>query len=239
MVRIPAGTYLRGRYSGEQDSDSNEDPQHQVTLTRDFYLGKYEVTKGQWQAVMGTTPWSGQSYVLNEPDSPAVYVSWDDAQDFITALNAHITDTGQGAATVRLPSEAEWEYAARAGTTTRFYWGDDPSYTQIGDYAWYSGNASDVGNQYAHVVGLKMPNPWGLYDMSGNVSEWCQDWSGSYPSGPVTDPTGPTSGADRVLRGGSWVNYDGHCRSAYRYRLPPGLRNGLRGFRVSAFSPSR
>jgi len=135
LMHIPAGTFMMGRYAGEQDNYSYEDPQHSVTLSQDFYLGKYELTKRQWQAVMGTTPWSGQDYVLDDLDSPAVYVSWNDAQAFITALNTHITNTGQGAATFRLPTEAEWEYACRAGTTTRFYWGDDPSYTQISDYA--------------------------------------------------------------------------------------------------------
>ena len=210
-----------------------EGPQHEVTLTQDFYLGKYVVTKRQWEALMGTTPWSGEWGVLDNPNSPAVWVTWDDAQDFITALNAHIADTGQGAGTFRLPTEAEWEYACRAGTTTRFYWGDDPDYTQIGDYAWYSGNAWDVGNQYAHVVGLKLPNPFGLYDMSGNVWEWCQDWWGDYPEGPVTDPKGPDSGSLRVHRGGSWSSSPGRCRSAHRYRSTSGLRGRNRGFRLA------
>jgi len=223
MVRIPAGSFMMGRYAGEQDSYSYENPQHQVTISQDFYLGKYEVTKAQWQAVMGTTPWSGQSSVLNDPNSPAVYISWDDCQAFVNALN----QLGQG--TFRLPSEAEWEYACRAGTTTRFYWGDDPSYTQIRNYAWYWGNCSS--EQYAHVVGLKLPNDWGLYDMSGNVWEWCQDyWHGNYTGAPANGSAweSPTS-SYRVVRGGSWYYYGRYCRSANRSWYDPDLRHiGLR-----------
>ena len=120
LVRIPVGTFMMGRYDGEWDSYEREDPQHQVTLAQDFYMGKYELTQRQWQAVMDTTPWSGREDVLEHLDSPAVYVSWDGAQSFITALNSHITNTDQGAATFRLPTEAEWEYACRAGTMTHF-----------------------------------------------------------------------------------------------------------------------
>ncbi len=163
MVWIPAGTFMMGRYSGEQDSDSTEDPQHHVTLSQGFWMGKYELTKAQWTAVMGTEPWSGHDNVLDDPASPAVYVSWDDAQAFITALNSY---TGR---TFRLPTEAEWEYACRAGTTTRFYWGDDPSYPMGDDYCWWTYNAWDVGEEYAHGVGQKLPNAFDLYDMSGNV----------------------------------------------------------------------
>jgi formylglycine-generating enzyme required for sulfatase activity len=223
MVWIPAGTFMMGRYPGEQDSYSDEDPQHQVTLTHGFWLGKYELTKRQWTAVMGTTPWSGQDYVLDDPDSPAVYMSWDDAQVFMTALNTY---TGQ---TFRLPSEAEWEYACRAGTTTRFYWGDDASYADIGNYAWYEGNAWNAGEQYAHVVGLKLPNAWGLYDMSGNVWEWCQDWYGGYPSGAVIDPQGASTSTYRVLRGGGWTGNGRYCRSALRYWSYPGARGSSMG----------
>jgi len=235
LVYVPAGTFLMGRYSGEQDSYSYEDPQHSVTLTQDFYLGKYELTKRQWQAVMGTTPWSGLSYVLNDLDSPAVYVSWNDAQSFITALNTHISSTGQGAATFRLPTEAEWEYACRAGTTTRFYWGDDPSYTQISDYAWWAGNAWNASEEYAHVVGLKLPNAFGLYDMSGNVFELCEDdWHGSYTGAPTDGSAWVDSprGSDRLLRGGSWSAFDYGCRSALRYDLNPDLTYLSGGFRV-------
>ena len=210
MVWIEPGTFMMGRDPGDQDSNLHEDPQHQVTLTQGFWMGKYELTKGQWTAVMGTTPWLGQHHVLNDPDSPAVYVGWNDAQAFITALNGKIGKT------FRLPTEAEREYATRAGTTTRFYWGDDPSYTVGKDYAWWRYNARDVGEQYAHVVGLKLPNAWNLYDMSGNVWEWCNDRYGEYSSDSVTNPAGPASGSNRIYRGGSWFDNGFRCRSAER-----------------------
>jgi formylglycine-generating enzyme len=200
-----------------------------VTLTQGFWMGKYELTKAQWTAVMGTEPWSGRSYVLDDPDSPAVYISWNEAQAFITALNDY---TGL---TFRLPTEAEWEYACRAGTTTRFYWGDDPEYTLIDDYAWWEENASNIGEEYAHVVGQKLPNAFGLYDISGNVWEWCQDWwdSDYYSSSPGTDPEGPASGASRVLRGGNWFIQGIYCRSANRVYASPSGANFHLGLRLS------
>ncbi|HUW62672.1 MAG TPA: formylglycine-generating enzyme family protein [Candidatus Bathyarchaeia archaeon] len=226
MVWISGGTFMMGRYPGEQDSSFYEDPQHQVTVPG-FWMAKYELTKRQWQAVMGTTPWSGLDFVLDDLDSPAVYVSWDDAKVFITALN---TDTGL---TFRLPSEAEWEYACRADTTTRFYWGDDPSYTQIGNYAWWWGNCSS--EQYAHIVGQKLVNGFGLYDMSGNVYEGCEDdWHSSYTGAPtdgsawVDTPRYP----DRVFRGGG-CHYGIYCRSAYRDYCSPDGTACVFGFRLS------
>ncbi len=230
MVRIPAGTYMRGRYSGEQGSYSSEDPQHQVTLTQDFYLGKYPLTQAPWFAVRGSWPGTApsSSYGVGD-DYPAYNVSWDDAQNFIASLNAHITSTDQGSASFRLPTEAEWEYACRAGTTTRFYWGDDLDDTEIDNYAWYKNNSPNG----TKPVGGKLPNPWGLYDMSGNVWEWCQDWYGDYPAGPLTDPTGPTSGSNRVRRGASWINPPGSCRSAFRYGSTPGEQGNGMGFRLA------
>ena len=241
LVRIPAGSFLMGRHPGEQDSFSAEDPRHTVTIAYDFHMGKYEVTKAQWQAVMGTTPWSGEDYVLDDPQSPAVYLAWDDIagpEGFIAKLNQHIISTGQGPATYRLPSEAKWEYACRAKTTTRFYWGDDPSYTLIGDYAWYDGNTWYVDEQYAHVVGRKLPNAWGLYDMSGNVWERCDDWWHYNYTGATTDGSSwllPTD-SDRVLRGGNWYGDAGRCRSAYRNSYPD-LRNNSIGFRLLRTEP--
>jgi formylglycine-generating enzyme required for sulfatase activity len=231
MVWIPGGTFQMGRYAGEQDSYSNEDPQHWVSLGG-YWMAKYELTKRQWTAVMGTTPWTGRSYVLTDLDSPAVYVSWNNAQSFLTAVNSH---TGK---TFRLPSEAQWEHACRAGNhvpMTRFYWGDDPGYTAIGDYACYGGNAYSVGQQYAHVVGEKVLNPFGLYDMSGNVWEWCQDWYHSSYTGAPTDGSAweSSTGSTRVLRGGSWYSYDYGCRSAARFNTTPDVTNYNLGFRIA------
>ena len=229
MVKIPGGTFLMGRYPGEQDSSSSEDPQHSVSVPG-FWMGKYELTKAQWTAVMGTTPWNGQIYVLNDPDSPAVYVSWNDAQSFITTLN------GLTGLTFRLPSEAEWEYACRAGTTTRFYWGDDPSYTVGNAYCWWRYNAYDVNERYAHIVGLKTENAFGLYDMSGNAWEWCEDdWHSNYTGAPTDGSAWVDSprGSARVLRGGSW-NSDGYlCRSANRGSSIPSYTYGSFGFRLA------
>ena len=229
MVWIPAETFMMGRYPGEQDSSAEEDPQHEVTLSQGFWMGKYELTKRQWTAVMGTTPWSGLLHVLNDLDSPAVSVSWNDAQAFITALNS---DTGL---TFRLPSEAEWEYTCRAGTTTRFHWGDDPSYTQIDDYAWWFGNAYNGGQLYAHVVGQKSPNAFGLYDMNGNVWEWCEDdYHSSYTGAPSDGGAWVDSpaGAYRIMRGGSWSCEDYNDRSASRgYYVPSDTHDSI-GFRL-------
>ncbi len=227
MVYCPPGTFMMGANEDEQDSQPDEFPQHEVTLTKGFYLGRYEVTKRQWESVMDTRPWEGQPQVLDDPESPAVYVSWYDAQAFVTALNK--LDQG----TFYLPTEAEWEYACRAGTTTRFYWGDDPDYAETGTYAWFKGNALDIEELYAHVVGQKLPNNWGLYDMSGNVWEWCADWYGDYPSSSQADPTGPASGTDRVNRGGEWRDYGRVCRSANRGSPRPDTANDHLGFRVA------
>ena len=231
LVKIPAGSFMMGRYAGEVDSRSDEDPQHQVNIGYEFYIGKYELTKAQWQALMGTTPWQGQSYVLDDPNSPAIYVSWNDIRN-VNGLLDKLNALGQG--TFRLPSEAEWEYCCRAGTSTRFYWGDDPSYAQIGDYAWYTGNAWDVNEKYAHIVGLKLPNAFGLYDMSGNVYEWCEDWyHSSYTNAPSDGSAWITPvGSFRVLRGGYWNDYASYCRSANRNYYDPDGRYYYVGLRV-------
>ncbi len=226
MVWIPGGTFLMGPYPGEQDSNGWEDPQHSVTLGG-FWMGKYALTKRQWTAVMGTAPWTGQSCVLADLDSPAVYVSWSDAQSFLTTVNSY---TGK---TFRLPSEAQREYACRGGTTSRFYWGDDPGYTAIGNYAWYWNYSTE---EYAHVVGQKLPNAFGLYDTSGNVWEWCEDdWHGNYTGAPTGGQAWVDSprGSYRLLRGGSWDDYFYPCRSAARSFLTPGGTYSNGGFRVS------
>ncbi len=231
MVWIPAGTFTMGSPNTEQDRNADEGPQHTVTLGG-FWMGKYELTKRQWQAVTGTTPWTGEAYVLADLDSPAVYVSWNDAQLFLAAVNAYTHRS------FRLPSEAQWEYACRGETQSRFYWGNDPTYLSIDDYAWWDGNAWSAGEQYAHVVGQKLPNVWGLHDMSGNVFEWCEDdWHDDYSGAPADGQAWVDAprGAHRVFRGGDWGDFGNGCRSAYRFTqiVPAFVSDGV-GFRLSS-----
>ena len=213
MVWCPPGTFMMGSPDSEVGRNADEGPQHQVTLTHGFWMSKYEVTQAQWRAVTDNSPsyFQGERVAgVNTDSRPVEQVSWDDitgASGFLSRLNA----ANPGLA-FRLPSEAEWEYACRAGTTTRFYWGDDLDSSQIGLYAWYSGNS---GGQ-THDVGKNLPNAWGLYDMSGNVDEWCQDWYEAYWAGAVSDPQGASSGSYRVLRGGNWYYDASYCRAANR-----------------------
>jgi formylglycine-generating enzyme required for sulfatase activity len=213
FVLIPAGTFLMGSNDGSND----EKPVHEVRLSKSFYLGKYEVTQGQWQAIMGTNP----SNFKGDANLPVENVSWNEMQEFIRKLNAKEGDTKY-----RLPTEAEWEYAARAGTTTAYSFGNDER--QLGEYAWYSPNS---GNK-THPVGQKKPNAWGLYDMHGNVWEWVQDWYGPYTAGSAVDPAGPASGSFRVHRGGGWTLVAWFCRPAYRNNGAPGGRGSHLGFRL-------
>jgi formylglycine-generating enzyme required for sulfatase activity len=212
FVLIPAGTFKMGSNTGDQD----ERPVHEVTISKAFYMGKYEVTQGQWQAVMGTNP----SAIPNEPNRPVDQVAWSEVQTFISKMNAM-----EGVQLYRLPTEAEWEYAARAGSPTIYGFGNDPK--QLGEYAWYRGNSG----RRPHPVGQKRPNAWGLYDMLGNVWEWVQDWDGKYPTGPVTDPKGPETGTYRMRRGCGWNNEANVCRMANRYSVI-GYRDDFLGFRV-------
>ena len=223
LVPIPAGEFMMGSPESEVTRDDHE-TQHRVTLTKSFHLGRTEVTQGQWKAVMGTTPWKGKENVKEGGDYPATLVSWNDAVEFCSKLSE------KEGVQYRLPTEAEWEFACRAETTTAYSFGNDES--QLGDYTWYVKNAEDVGQECAHIVGQKTPNPWGLYDMHGNVYEWCRDWYGEYPSGSVTDPVGPSSGRGRVNRGGCWLDDAWFCRSAYRFWSTPSYRDGSLGFRV-------
>ena len=172
--------------------------------------------------MMGTNP---SNFYFLGPQNPVENVSWTDAVEFCRKLSAMPAEKTAGHV-YRLPTEAEWEYACRSGTTTAYGFGDDAS--RLGDYGWFDGNSDSS----THPVGEKKPNAWGLYDMHGNVWEWCQDWYGDYPSGSATDPTGATSGSYRVIRGGSWSNDARYCRSAYRsWRTPEARYNNL-GFRV-------
>ena len=217
---------MMGSPSNEPERVDNE-RQHRVTISKPFYLQTTEVTQGQWREVMGNNP----SYFKNcGDDCPVEQVSWNDVREFIRKLNQR-----EGANKYRLPTEAEWEYACRAGTDTPFYFGDCLST----DQANYNGNYPMPGcakGEYRKTpvpVGSFSPNAWGLYDMHGNVWEWCQDWYGNYPSGHVTDQTGPSSGSARVGRGGSFSSRAGYCRSANRGILPPGRGGLLLGFRLA------
>ncbi|HQE28575.1 MAG TPA: chitobiase/beta-hexosaminidase C-terminal domain-containing protein [Phycisphaerae bacterium] len=220
MVQIPAGTFQMGDSTG--NGEANELPVHTVTISQPFYIGKYEITQIQWQAVMGSNP---SNFKDGDMNRPVEQVSWDDCQAFITALSTRLGRT------FRLPTEAEWEYACRAGSEDDYYFGNDASL--LGDYAWYIGNSNFV----THPVGQKLPNAFGLYDMHGNVWEWCNDWYGPYAAGPETDPTGPGVGTERVLRGGSWFDYAENVRSAFRAILAPDQSNGNIGLRVVMDAP--
>ena len=197
MIPVEGGTFTMGA-TAEQGSDAYdwEKPAHEVTLSS-YCIGDAEVTQALWQAVMGSNP----SYFTGNLQRPVERVSWNDCQTFITKLNQL---TGK---TFRLPTEAEWEYAARGGNKSQGY--KYAGSNTLGDVAWYDGNSSST----THPVATKAPNELGLYDMSGNVWEWCQDWYGSYSSGAQTNPTGPTLGSARVYRGGSWYYYASSCRA--------------------------
>lgn len=224
FVLIEPGTFSMGSPESEPDRDDWEGPQHKVTISHAFYFGRYEVTQGQWLSVMGTSPWHGQKMVIEDPRHPATYISWEDAQKFIHRLNEAAGDS-----LYRLPTEAEWEFACRCGTTTRWSFGDDS--TVIGDYAWYSGNTWTIGEAYPHAVGLKQPNPWGLYDMHGNVWEYCQDWFGNYRDEEQTDPVGATSSRLRVSRSGDILRPE-YLRCAYRNANPPTMVGDGLGVRL-------
>jgi len=239
LVYVPAGSFLMGSPKSEKGRSVDEGPQHRVTISRGFWIGKYEVTEAQWQIIMGKNPSlrQGEKILLRKIDLnpsindapritrnmlPVERVSWDDVQSFILKLNAA---TGM---TFRLPTEAEWEYACRAGSETAYSFGNNKK--KLVKYAWYDANTTAE----THPVGRRKPNAWGLYDMAGNVWEWCQDWYGKnyYQYSPVIDPTGPSSGHGRVFRGGSWFSSDDRCRSAFRYGYDPKLRYANLGFRL-------
>jgi len=207
LCSISAGEFIMG----------NEDfgPTYTVKITSGFFYGIFPVTQAQWEAVMGSNPSS-----FKRDDLPVEQVSWDDCQEFIKRLNA----IGKG--TFRLPTEAEWEYACRAGSSEAYCFGDNEK--QLVDYAWYSDNS----NRQPQPVGKKKPNAWGLYDIHGNVWEWCQDWYGNYSSAMTLDPQGPTSGSNRVCRGGSWYHSASSATSAHRNKNVPTVRVSYMGFRI-------
>ncbi|QDU97664.1 SUMF1/EgtB/PvdO family nonheme iron enzyme [Lignipirellula cremea] len=234
---IPPGKFLMGSPASEKNRMEWED-QVAVTLTRAFYLGETEVTQAQWKAVMGAEPWRDDDDDFQEgPEYPATYVSWDDAVAFCRNLTKQEHSAGRLAQGWRyaLPTEAQWEYACRAGTTTAYSFGDDPAL--LGDYAWFIENAWDLGEEYAHEVRLKKPNAWNLYDMHGNACEWCADYwhHREIPNlSPQSDPTGPTEDLGRVLRSGCGYKEAHYCRSSFRDGTLPTDRGDSLTFRLAA-----
>ena len=214
MVYVAGGTFQMG--SNDSEADGDETPVHTVTLN-DFYIGKYEVTQKEWRDIMGNNP----SYFTGD-NLPVENVSWNDIQEFLIKLNE---ETGQN---FRLPTEAEWEYAARGGNESENY--KYSGSNNIDEVAWYYNNS----NLQTHNVGTKTPNELGIYDMSGNVWEWCSDWydSNYYSNSPTENPAGTTSGSIRVLRGGSWYDHAKYCRPANRFYITPDSGGSSVGFRL-------
>jgi formylglycine-generating enzyme required for sulfatase activity len=235
---LPGGTFMMGSELGD---GTGGHPVHEVTLSQAFYMGVYEVTQEQYQRVMGKNP--SESAVRFGPESqgkhPVEQVIWTDAVEFCRTLSALPEEKAAGHV-YRLPTEAEWEYACRAGTTTAYSFGDDES--RLRKYGWSV--MEDIvragrGENRSQPVGQKRSNPWGLYDMHGNVQEWCSDWHGDYPNGAVTDPTGPSSGTDRILRGGDYSGFPDDQRCASRNPTWPGWVTEYVGFRVVMNPPAQ
>jgi formylglycine-generating enzyme required for sulfatase activity len=230
MVFIPASTFRMGSPTNELLHQPDESPQTSVILSRGFWIGKYEVTQGEYVSLMNTNP----SFFPGDLSRPVSSVSWPDATNFCAKLTQQELAAGRipAGSAFRLPTEAEWEYAARAGTSTRFSYGDDLDSASLTNYAWYSANSGPS----VHPVGQKLPNPWGLYDTEGNVWEWCLDWYGPLPGGVLVDPKGPASNplGLKVMRGGAYDYFDSDCRSARRLNFPshPVLNDSDLGFRV-------
>jgi formylglycine-generating enzyme required for sulfatase activity len=229
MVFISPNTFIMGSPANEQDRNIFEGLQSTVTLTRGFWVGKYEVTQGEYLAIMNTNP----SDFPGDLSRPVSSVSWFDATNYCAKLTQRELAAGRitAGSQYRLPTEAEWECAARAGTSTRFSYGDDPSYASLTNYAWFLDFAHlDLT---VHSVGQKLPNPWGLYDVHGNVWEWCQDWYGDQTGGIQTDPTGPASNpqGNKLMRGGAYDYSNSECRSAsrlFRFAFQPDSDLGFR-----------
>ena len=230
MTLIPPGEFMMGSPESEKDRYDDEQ-QHRVQISKPYYVGTTEVTQDQWERVMGTTPWKGKDYVKVGADYPTSIVSWDDAREYCRKLSE------KEGRTYRLPTEAEWEYACRSGNLNSYCFGSHNT-TTLQEYAWFDENADAIGDEYAHRVAQKRANFFGLYDMHGNVYEWCSDWYdenyyGSLAGKLTVDPEGPASGSSRVLRGGSWRSDPQYARSALRNRHTPTDRfNRGIGFRI-------
>jgi formylglycine-generating enzyme required for sulfatase activity len=243
LAYIPAGKFLMGSklsaaevaktFKGREERQKCEHPQREVTISRPFYFGVHEVTQAQWRAVMNTEPWKEKISGKPGDNYSASWMSWHEANEFCEKLSKNIGKTAS------LPTEAQWEYACRAGTTTVFDFGDDQ--TKLGAHAWYQENTRKKNENYAHTVGTKKPNPWGLYDMHGNVWEWCLDWYADdfYANSKNVDPVNTTESKNRAVRGGSWHNGPLHCRAAGRNGwCGPNYRHYNYGLRVVVASDS-
>jgi formylglycine-generating enzyme required for sulfatase activity len=232
LVPIAKGKFQMGSWVQKEDFQFKE-PRNEVTLTRDYYLGVFEVTQGQYLKVMGNNPSHFQGDRAKEGDStnlPVEKVTWDEAVEFCKKLSALPEEKAAGRV-YRLPTEAEWEYACRAGSNAPFSFG---GLELSDDYGWFNSNSQGQ----THPVGKKDPNAWGLYDMHGNVMEWCSDWAGDYPEGAVSDPTGPKDGQSRMLRGGAWLPFEMSGMSGCRdFKFPPNTRSDYVGFRVALSAP--
>jgi len=232
LVLIPKGQFMMGSPESEKGRNENE-TQHEVTISKDYYLGVYEVTQAQYEKVIGKNPSRFQGAIVGNEnaDLPVDNVSWDDAVAFCKKLS-DLPEEKKAGLVYRLPTEAQWEYACRAGSKTAYSFDDEEGL--LPEHGWFNRNSSNR----THTVGLLEPNAWGLYDMHGNVWEWCSDWHEEYPKGAVSDPSGPREGSGRVSRGGGWGLVAAFCRSASRNWYDPSFRdNRDNGFRV-ALSPS-
>ena len=230
LVLIPEGTFMMGSPESEEGRKENE-TQHEVTISKDYYLGVYEVTQAQYEKVMGKNPSHFQGAIVGNEnaDLPVENVSWHDAVEFCKKLS-DLPEEKKAGRVYRLPTEAQWEYACRAGSKTTYSFDDEEGL--LPEYGWFNRNSSNR----THTVGLLEPNAWGLYDMHGNVWEWCSDWYDEYPKGAVSDPTGPKQGSIRVYRGGCWYFGAAICRSAIRYGNSPVDRVISIGFRLALSS---
>lgn len=231
LVMIPKGTFMMGSPESEEGR-SKDESQHAVTISKNYYMGVYEVTQSQYEKVMGNNPsyFQGAKIGKEKADLPVENVSWDDAVEFCKKLS-DLPEEKKAGRVYRLPTEAEWEYACRAGSETTYYFNNDFRVLKIN--GWYRENSSIS----THEVGQLNPNAWGLYDIHGNVGEWCSDWYGEYPAGAANDPIGPSEGSFRVYRGGSWLLGAPLCRSARRGWSAPTFR-GDAGFRLALSSLS-
>ncbi len=229
LVLIHSGSFTMGSHLDESGRKERE-IQHEVRLTKSFYLGVYEVTQGQYESVIGDNP----NRIKTNP-FPIRNVSWEDAVSFCTKLSELPEEKAVGRV-YRLPTEAEWEYACRATSGAAFSMGDSAEFLE--DFAWFR-DVNEVMRWDAYPVGQKRANRWGLYDMHGNVYEWCQDWYAEYPSSEVTNPKGPSIGLERVFRGGCSSDLAANCRSSYRYSIIPKFRSNEIGFRVALTWPTK